>query len=169
MHEWQPIHPILKIHKIYSRKTYKQHSLLTTANHPATTYTVCQLTKREPFEKDPVNCGCLHKSRAIDLSFPVCLQTPMALQLGALFARPLRPLTTSFSGINISVPRIPCRSPIYGLRQFTRASILRATHYDTLGVPRTATKGQIKSSFYNVSLLTKTPPAYLLNRDRHAA
>jgi hypothetical protein len=58
---------------------------------------------------------------------------------------------TSFSGIHSAVGLKNASATNLGIRSFTQTCILRATHYETLGVPHNATKGQIKSSFYSVS------------------
>ncbi|CAE6529177.1 unnamed protein product [Rhizoctonia solani] len=74
------------------------------------------------------------------------------MSLGTLFARSARPVTTSFSGINGSVlPRVVGYTPGCLVRYFSQSRISWATHYETLGVPQNATRGQIKASFYNLS------------------
>ncbi|CAE6522223.1 unnamed protein product [Rhizoctonia solani] len=74
------------------------------------------------------------------------------MSLGTLFVRPIRPITTSFSGIHGSkIPRAVGYTPACLIRCFSQSCIFRATHYETLGVPQHATRGQIKASFYNLS------------------
>ncbi|KAF8604830.1 DnaJ-domain-containing protein [Ceratobasidium sp. AG-I] len=80
------------------------------------------------------------------------------MSLGTLLVSPLRRslFATSFNGINIKFepPRANCLniwSRFLGARTITQTCISRATHYETLGVPQNATKGQIKSSFYGLS------------------
>ncbi|KEP46694.1 chaperone DnaJ domain protein [Rhizoctonia solani 123E] len=72
------------------------------------------------------------------------------MSLGTLLARQFRPITTSFSGIHGSaIPRVVGHTCI--TRHFSQSFIVRASHYETLGVPQNATRGQIKSSFYSLS------------------
>ncbi|KDN44345.1 hypothetical protein RSAG8_05609, partial [Rhizoctonia solani AG-8 WAC10335] len=79
------------------------------------------------------------------------------MSLGTLFARSIRPVTTSFSGIHGSaIPRVVGYAPPCLTRYFSLSCIVRATHYETLGVPQNATKGQIKASFYNTSSLASS-------------
>ncbi|CUA69177.1 hypothetical protein RSOLAG22IIIB_08304 [Rhizoctonia solani] len=74
------------------------------------------------------------------------------MSLGTLFARPIRPITTSFSGIHANItPRVIGYTPNCLSRYFSQTCNVRATHYETLGVPQNATRGQIKASFYNLS------------------
>lgn len=75
------------------------------------------------------------------------------MSLGTLLVSPLRRslFATSFTGINIKLESPGTSWPrSLGARSFTQTCISRATHYETLGVPQNATKGQIKSSFYSV-------------------
>ncbi|CEL58752.1 Chaperone protein DnaJ OS=Geobacillus kaustophilus (strain HTA426) GN=dnaJ PE=3 SV=1 [Rhizoctonia solani AG-1 IB] len=74
------------------------------------------------------------------------------MSLAALIARSSRPTTAVFSGINNNkIHWIIGRSPADNFRYFSQTCIFRTTHYETLGVPQNATKGQIKASFYNLS------------------
>ncbi|QRW13112.1 DnaJ domain protein [Ceratobasidium sp. AG-Ba] len=68
--------------------------------------------------------------------------------LGTFLRSPIQrsPFATAFTGISLGP-----RSPNIVARSFGYAQIRRATHYDTLGVPHNATKGQIKASFYGLS------------------
>ncbi|KAG8790787.1 hypothetical protein FRC12_011012 [Ceratobasidium sp. 428] len=75
------------------------------------------------------------------------------MSLGSFFVSPARRslFATSFSGINSELGLLKICCPRFGSRSFTCAQVTRTTHYEILGVPQNATKGQIKSSFYGLS------------------